>query len=301
MDNSSANLSNLTNMKNKLKTFVYVVLATIFAMLLFVIVIGCGNYLQALSYKSFGNIVMSLFPVVIFFYMFILNKKYNNLQLAAYGFTLSRFWRNLLIGLILPIVIISFSLLIAKLFMNIEIVYLPAAEDFVLSLLIVIWTYSIVGIWEEFFFRGFVFITFVKGNYGFHISALLSSILFSVMHWSSFDMDQTSLSWYVGIVVIGYLITVIYVITKSIVSVIVFHLCWNVCAHMLDGENNGLGLINITNYAKYSKSIDDLMVGCLTFCLLIFLLLFKTKLRSQFQAKANYSFPDTSKNIVLLA
>lgn len=283
----------MKNIKSKLKILGITIAATIGAMLLFITVIGAGNYVQSLNYKFLGNIVMTLFPLVILLYVVWLNRKVNKLTPKSYGFKINKLAKNIFLGLGLPVLLISVSIMAASSLTGIKVSFLPVGKDIGEAILINFWTLFIVGVWEEFFFRGFVFTSLVKGRFGFHLSALLSSVLFSIMHWSSFDSNGTSSSWYFGIVLLSYFITVLYAVTGSIWSIVSFHLCWNFCAQLLDGEHNGIGLIAITDYGEHAKAVDDFMVVCLGVILVITLLLQRTKLKQLYSSKENFNFPLT--------
>ncbi|KOS04834.1 hypothetical protein AM493_01325 [Flavobacterium akiainvivens] len=268
----------MKNILNKLKKTGVAVAVTLGAMLLFIAVVGAGNVVQSLNYRDLGNGIMTLFPFIILVYVIVLNRRINKLSPGQYGFTAKNLLSNIVIGVCLPVIIITLSVLAAVFIIDIQVVFLPPANDFAHTMLVTLWTLFIVGVWEEFFFRGFVFNYFMESKFGFHASALLSSVLFSLMHWFSFDSAVTSSSWYIGIVLLGYLLTIMYVVTKSIWSVVVFHLCWNFCAALLEGDSNGIGLVAVANYTAYSKSIDDFMVVCLAVILGIVLILYRRQL-----------------------
>jgi membrane protease YdiL (CAAX protease family) len=168
-------------------------------------------------------------------------------------------------------------LIIATAFFNIPIEFVGLKNGFAKPLFVLIMSVALVGIWEELYFRGLVYNTFLKNNFGFHLSAFVSSILFSVIHWSSFNMYETSWLWYIGIIFIGYILAFIYTITNSIWSVASFHFIWNFMVRLLDNQENEIGLYEITNYAEHSKTLDNIMVMILGLVLIVILLLTRKK------------------------
>lgn len=256
-------------MKNKLKTFGRVILSMVGMILLFIIMVGIGNYFQRNGQKSIGNIFMILFPFVTYFAVKLYNRKINGLYSKHYGFGFKGFIANFFLGIGLALAVSSLVLLIAKVFIGIDFEFSGLKSDFQEPLMSLLTTLLIVGVWEEFYFRGLVFNTFLKSNFSFHLSAIISSLLFSVIHWSSFDMAETSIFWYLGVVFIGYILIYIYVYTNSIWSVVSFHFIWNFIATLMDGTENEIGLFEVSNYLEHSKSMDNIAVICLGILLLI--------------------------------
>lgn len=249
-------------MKNKLKAFGRVFLTMIGMFVLFLAVIGIANCFNGIGQKRLGSIITLLFPLAVYFFVMLFNKKVNKLSRNSYGFGFKSFVRNSLLGIGIAILFMGFIILNAYLFFGIEIMFIGLKNNSEIPLMNLFFTLIIVGIWEEFYFRGLVFNTFLKSNFGFHASALISSILFSIVHWRSFDLDETSWLWYIGIVFVGYILVYIYAYTKSIWSVTFFHFLWNAINSFFDGENE-IGLFKISNYAEHSKTFDNTAVVCL--------------------------------------
>lgn len=253
-------------MKNKLKTFGIILLSMVGLIFQFITIIGIGNYFQGIDQKLIGNIFMVLFPMGVYFAVKIFNRKVNGLHIEKYGFGLKEFIFNFFSGICLAIGIMSLVLLITKLIFGIDIGFIGLKNDFQEPLLSLVLTLLIVGVWEEFYFRGLVFNTFLKNHFGFHLSAFISSVLFSIIHWSSFDMTETSWFWYLGIVFIGYILVYIYVYTSSIWSVVSFHFTWNLIATLMDDSENEIGLFEVLNQHKHGVSkwllivLKDLLV-----------------------------------------
>ena len=251
---------------------------------LFITLVGIGNYFQSIDLHIVGNIFMLLFPVAVYFAVKIFNKRINKLNSKTYGFGFNKFASTFLLGVGLALALQTFVLLISNLFFGVEIEFNGFKNDFEKPLLNLLTSLILVGIWEEFYFRGLVFNTFLKTSFGFHVSALISSLLFSIVHWFSFDMAESSWLWYLGIVFLGYLIVFIYTYTKSIWSVVSFHFIWNFMTYLMDNRENEIGLFEVSNYIEHSKKIDDITVICL---LLILGIVFFLTRKGRFYDKIN--------------
>ncbi len=260
-------------MKNKLKVLGTVLISTIIMIMLFIGFVIIANYFKQKISKLAGNIIFLTFPIATYFGVKIFNNKINNLKPENYGFDFKKIIQNSFLGMLLALFITTIVIVIINIFLDVEINFGGLKDNFHKPLLSLILTLIIVGVWEEFFFRGLIFNHLLKNNFNFHSSALISSILFSVVHWSSFDMTETSWLWYIGIVVIGYILVYIYAYTKSIWSVASFHFLWNFIATLLDDTENKIGLIEIVNYKQNAIMIDNIMVICLSLTLLVILIL----------------------------
>lgn len=245
--------------------------------ILFITVVGIANYFQNIGQKLVGNIFIFLFILLTYIYVKIFNKKINQLNPESYGFNFKNFGKNVLLGFVLAVLIITIALIIASTFFDIPIEFGGLKKGFSKPLFDLIMTVAFIGIWEELYFRGLVYNTFLRHKFGFHFSALISSIIFSIIHWSSFDMSETSWLWYIGVLFIDYILAFIYTITNSIWSVVSFHFIWNFMARLLDNQENEIVLYEIPNYAEHSKSLYNIMVMILGLVLMIILFLTRKK------------------------
>lgn len=264
-------------MKQKLNTIGIVLMSLAGMLLIFVIFIGFGNYFQSIEQNVLGNMFIILFLIATYFGVKLFNRKVNLLLPGSYGFHFKNFGKNILIGAIIAIIITALALIVANICLKTPFEFVALKHDYEKPLVILIISTIGIGIWEEFYFRGLIYNTLVKNSFGFHISALVSSILFSVIHWSSFDMSETSWVWYIGIVFIGYILVFIYTITKSIWSVVSFHFIWNFMARLLDNQENEIGLFEIPNFTQYSKTLDNIMVVILGLTVLLIIFLTRKK------------------------
>jgi len=266
-------------MKNYLKTFGIVLITMAGMILLFICIVGLGNFFQKSDQHLIGNIVMFTFPILTFIYVSAFNKRINKLGLSDIGFDAKNIGKNCLIGAIIAILIHTMAVSFASIFYGVSVNFISLKPDFGKSLLSTGATLIIVGVWEEFYFRGLVWITLFKNKYGFHAAALISAILFSIIHWSSFDMQTTSWAWYIGIVFLGYLLVYIYTITRSIWTAVSFHFIWNFISLLYDDKENKIGIFTIQEYIQYAKLYDNLTVVVLGIILaLVIYYVEKTKL-----------------------
>jgi len=263
-------------MKTKLKTLGVILLATIGVGILVLFFKGSGSYAQKHLNELVGNAIMLLMPISIFFYVLIFNKKYNHLSGNIIGFYPHKFIKNIVLGITLALLILLIAFIVASILFGVQFEFTAIKPDLGKSLLGLIMTNIIIGIWEESYFRGLVLNTLLKNNFGFHISLLISSLLFSFLHWGSFNMDETSYFSYIGIVFLGYIFALLYIYFNSIWIVISFHFFWDVIAQFIsDPKDNKIGLMGIKDYALNSKNVDNaevLVLGVFLVLLLYFTL-----------------------------
>jgi membrane protease YdiL (CAAX protease family) len=263
-------------MKTKLKTLGVILLTTLGVGILVLIFTGSGSYAQKYLNEWIGNVIMLLMPISVFFFVLIFNKKYNRLSGNTIGFYPYKFIKNIVLGITLALVILLIAFIVATILFGVQFEFIAIKPDFGKPLLGLIMTNIIIGVWEESYFRGLVLNTLLKNNFGFHISLLISSLLFSILHWGSFNMAETSYFSYIGIVFLGYIFAILYIYFNSIWIVVSFHFFWDVIAQFIsDPKDNKIGLIGINDYALNSKNVDNaevLVLGVFLGLLLYFTL-----------------------------
>jgi len=263
-------------MKKKLKTLGVILLATVGVLILVLIFKGIESYAQKHLNEWIGNAIMLLMPISIFFYVLIFNKKYNRLSGDTIGFYPHKVIKNIVWGIILALVILLSAFIVASILFGVQFEFIAIKPDLVKPLLVLLMTNIIIGVWEESYFRGLVLNTLLKNNFGFHISLLISSLLFSILHWGSFNMAETSYFSYIGIVFMGYIFAILYMYFNSIWIVVSFHFFWDVIARFIsDPKDNKIGLMGIKDYALNSKNVDNaevLVLGVFLVLLLYFTL-----------------------------
>ncbi|MBV7440343.1 CPBP family intramembrane metalloprotease [Weeksellaceae bacterium TAE3-ERU29] len=267
-------------MKRKVIVLGILLLSVIGMAGLFIGIILLANHIKVLGYKQLGNICMISFPLIVYFGVRLFNRKINKLKAKDYGFGFKNFIKNALTGIGLALIINVIVLLTAYLFFGIQINFMGLKEGFEKPLISLLMTMLVVGVWEEFYFRGLIFNTLLKNKFGFHTSALISSLIFSIVHWSSFDMNETSYFWYVGIVFIGYLLVYLYVYTHSIWSVAFFHFMWDILATLINNNENKIGVFEVQNYTKHAITIDNIYVVYLGIILVTILFISRKKVNN---------------------
>ena len=228
--------SNCTKkLKPKLKTLGVILLATIGLFILVLIFKGIGSYTQNHLNEWIENVIMLLMPISVFFYVLVFNKKYNHLSGNIIGFYPHQFIKNIVLGITLAFVILLIAFIVASILFGVQFEFIAIKPDLGNPLWGLIMTNIIIGVWEESYFRGLVLNTLLKSNFGFHISLLMSSLLFSILHWGSFNMAETSYFSYIGIVFLGYILALLYMYFNSIWIVVSFHFLWDVIAQFISG------------------------------------------------------------------
>lgn len=219
-----------------------------------------SKYLKGLGYYFIGNVFSLSIVVVTIIGVVLFNRKYNGLKPKKYGFHFNRIWGHCLQAFSIVTLIIAIVLYVANTLFDIPIDWMWLHDNYGKPLILSLVATLAIAIWEEVFFRGLIFTTLYNNKFDFHQSALISSLLFSVLHWSSFDMQIISWFWYLGITIIGYILVLLYVHTNSIWTPIFFHFFWNFFVELMEDGENKIGLYSIPNYDQYGKSVDNIEV-----------------------------------------
>ncbi|MES2779575.1 MAG: type II CAAX endopeptidase family protein [Bacteroidota bacterium] len=138
------------------------------------------------------------------------------------------------------------------------------------KLLSTILTQAVVGSYEEIIFRGLLFLGLLIRSKNLFISAFLSAVLFSLIHFQSYSLTH---HWYthLGIVSIGMVLGYIYFITKSLWAPIALHFANNFFGHILIWQDIP---ININNYTFTDLTQSSLNIFV---CLLFSVFLYKNR------------------------
>jgi membrane protease YdiL (CAAX protease family) len=247
-------------LKIKLKIIGILLLSVVCAILIILSLGAFSKHLKAIGYNIMGNIASLLIVLVTIVGVITFNRKFNKLKPKNYGLHFRGLGKSFLIGFGLVFLIILAVLISANQLFEIQVGWSGLYENFEKPLAMAIVVALMVAIWEEVFFRGLVFTTLFKNNFGFHGAAIISTLLFSLVHWSSFDMQTTSWFWYLGIAFIGYILVILYIKTNSIWTPIFFHFFWNFLVDFMEDGENEIGLYTIPNYDQYDKLIDNIEV-----------------------------------------
>lgn len=264
-------------MKKIFRTIGIVFLSNIGMLILYIGLYRFSYEFHEVDQDTLGNAMRIFFLISTYLAVRFFNKKVNGLTEKNYGFHFRHFTKNIIIGAFIAIAIFGILFLIANAFFGVQIEFSGLKSGFGKPLIFLISHLAVVAIWEEFYFRGFVFNTILKNNFSFYTSALFSALIFSMFHFRAFDLSQTSWLWFIGIVFLGYLLVYIYTFTNSIWSVVVFHIFWNFIVELMDGKVNKIGLFSIKDYIVHEKLIDNLAVVSLGVLLAIILSLARKK------------------------
>lgn len=204
------------------------------------------------------------------------NQKLNQLKSDDYGFGLSGALKNFSVGVLICCCIVFMILFIAFFFGD-RIDFIGLEEGYGISLVELILANLVVGAWEEIYFRGFVFNTLIKNNFSFQTSVLITTGFFTITHYGSYDMAQTTQFWFVGVFFISMILAYLYVLTKSIWVPIGFHFFWDLLFDTLNPEENTFGGIKMENYLRDSILIDNISLAVLGVTLAVLIILIRRK------------------------
>jgi membrane protease YdiL (CAAX protease family) len=221
-----------------------------------------SGYIVVAFSLNFSFSVLFVFPVKWF------NKKYNQLNADDYGFGFSGFFKNLTTGILIVVLIIGAVLLLAALF-GVSYVFIGLQKDAGIALLEMIASAWVVGVWEEMYFRGLLFNTLLKAKSGFHLAAFITTLLFTVLHAGSYDMEETSSLWFVVVILLSYILLYLYIATRSIWAAVAFHFSWDFIWDLLNDTENKTGPIHVKEYSGNAILLDNISIIVLGLFLLV--------------------------------
>ena len=215
---------NKTGQMSKWKKIILILPGLLAAFVLFTL---CGlipNIIKGNGYPILSILLTLLvFPLTLLLIWF-LNSRINQLSLAQVIGNKNRYIKPFLIGLGIGVTLFFASLIVLS--FTSEFSFRIHYAISISSIFSVLFTALTVAFFEEFIFRGFVFITLWKTTNRFWIAAIVSSLLFSVIHYQSFMQDYfliPLLNVFLG----GILLCLLYVTTRSILGPIGFHFAFN--------------------------------------------------------------------------
>lgn len=220
------------------------------------------------------------FTVLVYFGVTWFNRKYNGLQPTGYGFGLAKIGSKLVTGFLLAVVVLACILGIGS-FLGIELVFTKLLKHAAIPLLSIVASHLLVGAWEEMYFRGLVFVMLRKSGTGFHISALITSLLFSILHWGVYDLSETTAFWLLEVMQLAYILLYLYLVTRSIWAPIAFHATWDLAWTLADERENKAGLFHVTNYPSHAVTLDHISIAVLTPLLVFLFLIHKRKITGE--------------------
>lgn len=235
-------------------------LAILGAMLVIVSLGVISQKLKSAGNHLLGNFTSALIVVFTIIGVVLFNKKFNKIGPDQYGFHFKKIGKSFAIGFNTALLIIVLVLLVACCIFGVQLRWLGLYDNFQTPLMLSVLATFAIAVWEEVFFRGLLFTTLHNHKFGFQKSAIISTALFSLVHWSSFDMQTTSWLWYLGIGLIGYLLAVLYLYTRSIWTPVFFHFAWNFLVDLMVDSENEIGIFSIKDYKEDAILIDNIEV-----------------------------------------
>jgi len=188
-------------------------------------------------------------------YRFVDHRKWSE-----FGFKMDGKARVVAFGGLL-LMIIAFGFFIAITQMNESIQWNVASEvtwTFVLSAAV---TYMGTGIWEEFYFRGYLYKTLT--DYGKPAAYIVSILLFSLIH---FTEESLELSRLLNLLLTSFLLTYVYDRTRSIWPGVLLHGGWNLFNFLVISNQSGVALLQVTGQVSlYNRWFSNILNVVLIF------------------------------------
>ncbi len=249
-----------------MKNVLIIIVGLSLFLLLFVFVAVASNFIREdLKIVWLGNLLVFLSPLAFLFTANLLLSKtihqdYKTTDFGFCNFPIKQIFFGVLIILLMNVLIVySVYFFDKNATINLNFNYIQKSISPLLRLLL---TMFVVGFWEEIVFRFFVF-NFMKIKYNVMIAAIFSSLIFSLVHISSYndvsngDNFKFSLLLFSAFL-IGVIFSFIYVKYKSIWMLILFHMFWNVF-------QNTLYKINSINHLSKNANLQDIHPKDLTY------------------------------------
>lgn len=214
------------------------------------------------------------------FMKFIDRKKFKSL-----GFEFKNWWKNLLIGIVLGIIIMGLAYIVLISFQQISfksIVYDPK------EIFIAIGLFTFVAISEEVLFRGYI----LRNLHGFlklPFALVSSSFLFALAHGLNPNLDWFG---FLNLLLAGILLGFTYIYTKNLWFPIGLHFSWNLFQSFFGFNVSGQDYYSIIEYSYATDTIwnggafgfeGSIMAGILQIVLIICIFLFYNNSRDKLE------------------
>ncbi|MBA6157349.1 CPBP family intramembrane metalloprotease [Tenacibaculum sp. S7007] len=254
--------------KNKItfRIFGVITLEALIGLLVFYTFLILITFCNENNLTLYKNILWILFPLFIYYLVVYSNKKINKLEVSDFGFRTKKNIFNIGLGITLGFLVMCSILLSFKFFTEGNFRFILIEKSLIYSIIGVLLTSFAIACWEEFFFRGLLFITLLKNKVNFHISAIISSLIFSFSHY----YDITHSVWFIGLFFMGYLLCYLYRYTGSIWSVVGFHFIWDFLVFVIGDQTVDAVLIDIPFIAGYEQQLYIIMTIILGVTLIVF-------------------------------
>jgi hypothetical protein len=217
------------------------------------LVLGIKLPLKHFTPTTFQSTVFTLFmlmgsiAVVAIFRKWIDRESFKSL-----GFGLKNVSRELIIGFLMGVVLITLGFVIL---LGIHEISFVGTNLNAVNLLLSIVLFVAVGINEELLFRGYILGNFMLSMNRW-VALLVSSVVFSLLHMGNANFDWFS---FLCILLAGILLGLPYIYTKSLWLPIAFHFSWN----FFQGTIYGFNVSGNTEYnlIQQSRVSDTLLNG----------------------------------------
>ena len=217
------------------------------------IVLGMKLPLKHFTPTTFQSTVFTVFMLVgTISVVAILRRWVDRESFSSLGFGLKNFTREIVIGFLMGVIMISAGFVILLGIHEINVVGTnPDATSLLLSMVL----FVAVGINEELIFRGYILGNFMLSMNRW-VALLVSSVVFSLMHMGNANFDLFS---FVCILLAGLLLGLPYIYTKSLWLPIALHFSWNFFQGTIFGFNVSGG--TEYNLIQQSRTSDTLLNG----------------------------------------
>ncbi|HSR03143.1 MAG TPA: CPBP family intramembrane glutamic endopeptidase [Proteiniclasticum sp.] len=199
-----------------------------------------------------------LLPVVMVTVALLLYRFVDRRKWSDFGFDMSDRARVVAFGG-LALMLISFGFFIAFTQMAESIewrITSGVSWIFVLSAAV---TYIGTGVWEEFFFRGYLYRTLT--DYGKPAAYIVSILLFSLIH---FTEESLELSRLLNLLLTSFFLTYVYDRTRSIWPGVLLHGSWNFFNFLVVSNQSGVSVLQVTGpislYNRWFSTILHLVL-----------------------------------------
>ncbi|MBI9048510.1 MAG: CPBP family intramembrane metalloprotease [Anaerolineaceae bacterium] len=267
-----------TNEKRLRAVFRLLAQAVIFGALLLILGLVAGILLFAANWILTDTIAFSLFSnvlnIIVMSGVFLLGpligaRWIDKRSLTSLGFSFSKqWWKDIAFGLFLGgfLMLIIFLVELSFGWVSVEGFFRQDAGEypFIIGLVIVLFQFIMVGIYEETFFRGYLLTNFSEGftfiknqKVGLIVAYILTSSIFGIMHMLN---PNTTLISTLNITLAGLFLGLGYVLTGNIGLSIGIHITWN----FFQGNVFGFPVSGVFNPFSFIDSVqhgNELITG----------------------------------------
>jgi membrane protease YdiL (CAAX protease family) len=194
------------------------------------------------EHTSIQDLIINLFGLagtflVLWFFIKFIDKE----QFIELGFQTKSRLGEFIIGIIIGLIIMSFGYFIL---IYLEEIYFEKINFDFKELIISLSLFTIVAVVEETLLRGYV-LKNLMNSFNKYLALIISSILFSLMHWANPNIDLFSLF---DLFLAGILLGLSYLYTKNLWFPIALHLSWNLFQTLLGFNVSGQDTYSIIEF-----------------------------------------------------